>query len=215
MHHFKSRKLAVTNPSPCVTNPHRRTPENDQHLCRVGRGCPRPFNHDCTGLTLDLSTGGVVAGQAQHVVRESWRAWCICKHIASGRRDADDADCFVHRFFSSINWKATRAFAHSCAAARAVCCGATLSPASLQGRLAGRPSLLCIWGDCQSVGTWDHIAWSCPHRPSCVPRPAKRCVARWGWAVTDQSPAERLAIQNWLIEVQLSLWRAFYGFADV
>ena len=169
------------------------------------------WSHDCSGLTLDLSSRRVVAGEAQHVVRHAWRAWCICRHIASGRRDADDADCFVSRSFSSIDWKATCQFAYSCAAARAVCCGASLSPASLQGRLLLRPTLACIWGQCSEVGTWDHIAWSCSHRPSVVPRPAMRCVARWGWAVRGQSPEVRRAIQAWLIEVQNALWSAYYG----
>lgn len=172
---------------------------------------PFVWSHDCSGLTLDLSTRRVVAGEAQHVVRHAWRAWCICKHIASGRRDVDDADCFVRRYFSSIDWKATCQFAYSCAAARAVCCGASLSPAALQGRLLQRPTLSCIWGQCSEVGTWDHIAWSCPHRPSVVPRPALRCVARWGWAVHGQSPDARLAIQAWLITVQKALWCAYYG----
>ena len=169
------------------------------------------WSHDCSGLTLDLSSRRVVAGEAQHVVRHAWRAWCICRHIASGRRDADDADCFVSRSFSSIDWKATCQFAYSCAAARAVCCGASLSPASLQGRLLPRLTLACIWGQCSEVGTWDHIAWSCSHRPSVVPRPAMRCVARWGWAVRGQSPEVRRAIQAWLIEVQNALWSAYYG----
>lgn len=172
---------------------------------------PFVWNHDLTGLALDLSSRRVVAGEAQHVLRQAWRAWCICKHIASGRRDADDADCFVTQSFLSLDWKATRQFAYSCAAARAVCCGATLSPAALQGRLAQRPSLSCIWGQCSELGTWNHIAWSCSHRPSVVARPAMRCVARWGWAVRGQTPCDRRAIQDWLIEVQEALWRAFYG----
>ena len=172
---------------------------------------PFVWNHDLTGLALDLSSRRVVAGEAQHVLRQAWRAWCICKHIASGRRDADDADCFVTQSFLSLDWKATRQFAYSCAAARAVCCGATLSPAALQGRLAQRPSLSCIGGQCSELGTWNHIAWSCSHRPSVVARPAMRCVARWGWAVRGQTPCDRRAIQDWLIEVQEALWRTFYG----
>ena len=120
---------------------------------------PFVWNHDLTGLALDLSSRRVVAGEAQHVLRQASRAWCICKYIASGRRDADDADCFVTQSFLSLDWKATRQFAYSCAAARALCCGATLSPAAYgnlpEHREVSISNMLNTWHNKPDSPTWN------------------------------------------------------------
>ena len=127
------------------------------------------WNHGDTGLRLDLTTAGD-AGQRQHVVRDAWRAWCLRRHMASDRRD-NQLDCFDGGgYFRRIDWNATRLFAASCSAARTLVCGATFSPAALGGRVATYPSTACIWDNCTELGTFDHVAWECVHRPRFVPK---------------------------------------------
>ena len=166
------------------------------------------WNHGDTGLRLDLTTAGD-AGQRQHVVRDAWRAWCLRRHMASDRRDTQ-LDCFDGGgYFRRIDWNATRLFAASCSAARTLVCGATFSPAALGGRVVTYPSTACIWDNCTELGTFDHVAWECVHRPRFVPKPAEFLSSRYGWVVTNQS-VDITLVQSWLIEVQQSIWTAVY-----
>lgn len=163
------------------------------------------WSHADTGLSLNLTSVGD-SGQRQHVVRDAWRAWCLRRHMASDRRDAQ-LDCFhaVGGYFRRIDWRATRKFAVSCPEARTVVCGATFSPAALGGRVEHRPSTACIWGNCTELGTFDHIAWECVHRPCDVPKPAEFLSSRYGWAVTNQN-VDITLVQDWLVQVQKALW---------
>ena len=131
------------------------------------------WTHSDSGCRLDLSSAGDI-GQRQHVVRDAWRTWCLRRHIASERRDADAAG-----YFRRIGWPATRKFAASYAEARTLACGATFSPAALGGRMLHRPSTMCIWDGCTELGTFDHIAWGCPRRPCNIPKPAEFLSPRY------------------------------------
>ena len=93
--------------------------------------------------------------------------------------------------------------------ARALVCGATFSPAALDGRVATYPSTACIWDNCTELGTFDHVAWECVHRPRFVPKPAEFLSSRYGWVVTNQN-VDITLVQSWLIEVQQSIWTAVY-----
>ena len=132
-----------------------------------------------SGCRLDLSSAGDI-GQRQHVVRDAWRTWCLRRHIASERRDAQ-LHCFhdAAGYFRRIGWPATRKFAASYAEARTLACGATFSPAALGGRMLHRPSTMCIWDGCTELGTFDHIAWGCPRRPCNIPKPAEFLSPRY------------------------------------
>jgi hypothetical protein len=104
------------------------------------------WHHDPSGCSLDLLCFRMLHGARQHEVRQAWRAWCLQRHMSSGRRDAD-LDCFgVHGYFSRIDWKATRAFCASGPAARAISTGASFLPAALQNRIEEVEFLL-------------HLAW--------------------------------------------------------
>ena len=163
------------------------------------------WNHGDTGLRLDLTTVSD-AGQGQHVVRDAWHAWCLRWHMASDRRDTQ-LDCFdASGYFRRIDWHATRLFAASCSAARALVRGATFSPAALGGRVACRPCTACIWENCTHLGTFDQVAWECSHRPRFVPKPAEFLSS---WVVTNQN-VDITLVQSWLIEVQQSIWTAVY-----
>ena len=98
---------------------------------------------------------------------------------------------------------------HLRSAARTLVCGATFSPAALGGRVATYPSTACIWDNCTELGTFDHVAWECVHRPRFVPKPAEFLSSRYGWVVTNQS-VDITLVQSWLIEVQQSIWTAVY-----
>ena len=50
------------------------------------------WTHSDSGCRLDLSSAGDI-GQRQHAVRDAWLAWCLRRHMASERRDAQ-LDCF-------------------------------------------------------------------------------------------------------------------------
>ena len=167
---------------------------------------PWIWHHDLTGHFLDLSVAGD-AGAGQHIVRDAWRAWCLQRHNASSRRDAA-LDCFGDTgYFRSIDWEATRKFAASCPEARTICTGGCNSPAALGGRLAGVP-LTCVWPGCSQLGTFDHIAWSCPCRPIDLvipPKPGEFLSSRFGWAITNRA-VDNVAVQAWLVRVQKVIW---------
>ena len=142
------------------------------------------------------------------VVRQAWRAWALCQHVATGRRDVDAIDCFgpSRRYFQSIDWDAMRKWAYSNPCARTVACGAMWSPVALGGRMAVRPATSCIWHPCEELGTWEHVAWLCPCRPagSYCPRHRLALSARWGWVVKGQQVGY-VALHRWLITVQEKL----------
>ena len=80
------------------------------------------------------------------------------------------------------------------------------------GRIAHRPSLACIWDGCDEVGTFDHIAWTCPRRPdvhSVAACPALALSARWGWVVKGAG-TDYGALHRWLETVQSRLWVVFH-----
>ena len=81
------------------------------------------WRHALSGRTLDLNR----QGEARAAIRDAWRAWCLCQHMASDRRDAD-LDCFARGYFGRINWDRTRKFVASGPEARAVRTGANFSP---------------------------------------------------------------------------------------
>lgn len=73
--------------------------------------------------------------------------------------------------FRSMSWSSIRTWALSSGAANSV---ALRSPASFRVR---RPELsVCPWPNCTHLASWDHLAWSCPHRPSTLPRPSSPCL---------------------------------------
>lgn len=53
---------------------------------------PWVWYHDLTDSHLNFGVNEEV-GLRQHIVRNAWRAWCLCQHVASNRRD-HDIDCF-------------------------------------------------------------------------------------------------------------------------
>ena len=164
-----------------------------------------------TRHVLDLTVAGD-AGARQHIIRDAWRAWCLQRHMASSRRDAD-LDCFGdHGYFHHIDWEATRKFAASSPEARAISTGAGFSPAALGGRVEG-VDVTCIWPGCMELGTFDHIAWSCPCRPSAVeipPKPGEFLSSRFGWMVSNNRVG-MLAVQAWLVFVQKTIWSHVHG----
>ena len=89
--------------------------------------------------------------------------------------------------------------------ARTVASGASCSPAALQG-LTGRP-VTCCWPGCQELGTWEHIAWTCSHRPRSPivppPRPRLSVTARLGWI----EKGDCSDIHRWLEVVQNRIWQ--------
>ena len=75
-----------------------------------------------------------------------------------------------------------------------------------------RPSLACIWDGCDELGTFDHIAWTCPRRPevhTLPARPALAMSARWGWVVKGTG-TDYGALHRWLETVQSRLWAVFH-----
>jgi hypothetical protein len=129
------------------------------------------------------------------------------RHMSSLRRDAD-LDCFdEHGCFHRIGWEATRTFASSGPEARAISTGACFSPAALGGRV-NHVAETCIWPGCEEHGTVDHIAWSCPCRPSSVeirPKPGEFLSSRVGGGVSN-SRGDMVAVQSWLVHVQMTVW---------
>ena len=141
---------------------------------------PWVWSHDFAGVSVNLLPCGpsLVSGRvglAQHNIRTGWRAWCS----NSGRHELRSLDLSPESF-RSMSWSSIRTWALSSGTANSVALGATVSPASFRVR---RPELsLCPWPGCSCLGSWDHLAWCCPHRPCALPRPSSPWLARLGWS---------------------------------
>ena len=173
---------------------------------------PWVWYHDLTGSNLNFGVNEEV-GLRQHIVRNAWRAWCLCQHVASNRRD-HDIDCFSSQYFHRIDWKKTRLFAGSCPEARSVCSGASFSPAALGGRCENYPTTDCVWEGCSCLGTWDHIVWECPKRPpdhDIPPKPGEMLSSRFGWVLHGQNKVEVHKRHAWLTFVQKTIWTTVHG----
>ena len=112
--------------------------------------------------------------------------------------------------FRSMSWSSIRTWALSSGAADSVALGlgAAVSPASFRVR---RPELsVCPWPNCTHLGSWDRLAWSCPHRPSTLPRPSSPWLARLGWSADADDPTEVSRVQAWLCQCPIEIWRVRY-----
>ena len=152
------------------------------------------------------------AGARQHVVRTAWRAWCLNKHCQSTRRD-NNLDCFENGLFHRIDWDGIRKFAASGPEARALATGGSFSPAALHSAQNLGVADTCIWPGCHDVGSFDHIAWSCPCRPCNMdipPKPGEFLVARFGWVIS-RVDADMDRVHAWLVFVQRTIWKLRHG----
>ena len=157
---------------------------------------PWVWYHDLTDSHLNFGVNEEV-GLRQHIVRNAWRAWCLCQHVASNRRD-HDIDCF-----SGLALKRGR-----CARFR------FFSPAALGGRCENYPTTDCVWEGCSCLGTWDHIVWECPKRPpdhDIPPKPGEMLSSRFGWVLHGQSMVEVHKRHAWLTFVQKTIWTTVHG----
>ena len=82
------------------------------------------------------------------------------------------------------------------------------SPAALGGR-TNKP-LTCMW--CGELGTWNHCAWVCTHRPQSpviLPFSPAELTARFGWVMEGQFDATQ--IHGWLIIVKACVSQIHHG----
>ena len=87
------------------------------------------------------------------------------------------------------------------------------SPAALHGAQNLDVADTCIWSRCHDVGSFDHIAWSCPCRPcnmDILPRPGEFLVARFGWVISRVG-ADMDRVHAWLFFVQRTIWDLQHG----
>ena len=175
-------------------------PNLDEWL--LGRGWVRHavwhWKHHLAQVELVLSPRGLrtkeAVGQAQHAVREAWRAWVALKWEASERHELRNLDVGWHRL-RLIQWDDTRKWADSCAEAATVSLGATFSPAHWAViNQRDRPQLP------QSE-----------ERPSRLRRPRNPLLARFGWSCRSDDRATVKATREWLMAVQCELWQATHG----
>ena len=168
----------------------------------LGRGWVRHavwhWKHHLAQVELVLSPRGLrtkeAVGQAQHAVREAWRAWVALKWEASERHELRNLDVGWHRL-RLIQWDDTRKWADSCAEAATVSLGATFSPAHWAViNQRDRPQLP------QSE-----------ERPSRLRRPRNPLLARFGWSCRSDDRATVKATREWLMAVQCELWQATHG----
>ena len=109
-------------------------------------------------LSLDIV---VPIGVRQHLIGDAWRGWMLSQHAAGERRDAECVDeILVNGSWSNIDWRPL--------VLRRL---GLLLPGPLFPRLLfkalrrTRCPVTCCWPGCQELGTWEHIAWTCCHRP--------------------------------------------------
>ena len=182
-------------------------------LCSHGWICDADWkwSHALSRSVLDFTVVDN-AGARQHVVRTAWRAWCLNKHCQSTRRD-NNLDCFESGLFHRIDWDGIRKFAASGPEARALATGGSFSPAALHSAQNLDVADTCIWPGCHDVGSFDHIAWSCPCRPCNMdipPKPGEFLVARFGWVIS-RVDADMDRVHAWLVFVQRTIWELRHG----
>ena len=182
-------------------------------LCSHGWICDADWkwSHALSRSVLDFTVVDN-AGARQHVVRTAWRAWCPNKHCQSTRRD-NNLDCFENGLFHRIDWDGIRKFAASGPEARALATGGSFSPAALHSAQNLDVADTCIWPGCHDVGSFDHIAWSCPCRPCNMdipPKPGEFLVARFGWVIS-RVDADMDRVHAWLVFVQRTIWELRHG----
>ena len=137
-------------------------------------GRPWVWHHAFAAVTVDASVNpsrqnlDTLTGAACHACRQGWRAWVFQKWGASGRHEVAALPELTSEVFRSIRLADVRSWVLSSPAAAAVGLGSTFSPATWSRVPDPKASSLCPWG-CQSLGFWDHIVWSCVHRPSHAP----------------------------------------------
>ena len=108
------------------------------HTWLLSRGwhLRKPFVWKCSFNSLDVLDLDEVPFNVsilRHTVRSGWRAYCLVQHGKSKRRDAYCAHLDRFMTFHQIDLRRTRAWSLSCAAARTVSVGASVSPAALDG----------------------------------------------------------------------------------
>ena len=114
--------------------------------------------------------------------------------------------------FHQIDLGRTQEWSLSCAAARTVSVGASVSPAALDGRTG--VSNRCVWG-CGDRGTFEHCAWGCGERPERhIARPGHPLGSRFGWAFKRDSDEYIKGVQAWLVRVQQAIWHVTRDSSD-
>ena len=95
----------------------------------------------------------------------------------------------------------------------ALATGGSFSPAALHSAQNLDVADTCIWPGCHDVGSFDHIAWSCPCRPCNMdipPKPGEFLVARFGWVIS-RVDADMDRVHAWLVFVQRTIWELRHG----
>ena len=168
------------------------------------------WEHDFAAVALDLFSPRVLpsllpglAGVAQHNLRQGWRAWCFQKWANSGRHEVQQLEEATSAIFRNLNFQDIRDWALSNGTASSIALGATCSPANFQVRDPTKS--ICPWPDCDELGTWNHICWTCSKRPSTMTRPHD-WLARFGWSLfTDQTDTVA-QVRAWLHTCQTKVW---------
>ena len=143
-----------------------------------------------------------------HAVREGWRHHQWCSFLFQGRHETEEFWDVPNNVFFDTDFERTRAVIGGRAAARSVALLATASPATFHDR-AEPSATRCCWPGCSALGTWRHVAWTCPCRPAYAKefrlRDFSPIQLRLGW-VRRSCRKRDLAALQWLAEVQERLW---------
>ena len=144
-----------------------------------------------------------------HSVRDGWRHHQWCNFLHQGRHEAAELSAVSVSAFFETDFEKTRAVMGERAAVRSVGLLATASPATFQDR-AEASITRCCWPGCSRLGTWRHVAWSCPHRPVHALRLRVRDFSpiqlRLGW-IRKSCRVRDLVASQWLAEVQERIWQ--------
>ena len=162
--------------------------------------------HNFADLGVDLTQAdSVVFTVVAHRLRMGWRWWTWGRFLRYGRHECGELN-FSLRDLHCVDFRYMRAWAERTRGVRSAFLGSVLSPACF--RLPGRHSFSdrCVWG-CGALGTWEHLAWTCPDRPSSIPKPDHTMTARFGWIF---SVADHAAV-DWIGQVVEEIWKSRYG----
>ena len=164
---------------------------------------PWTWKHKHSGNSLDFTAAGFDIAACRHVLRAHWRIWCFDQFLQVSRREVPDCSQISLAEFERVAWDEVRRHIDCDPAARTVALGAQWSPAALHHRPGADTS--CPW--CDTLGTWNHVAWDCCQSPVLHLRPPRPCsgiARRFGW---DSS----LEVLTYLAQVQRALWEAHHG----
>ena len=152
---------------------------------------------------LDLRRpGNDFVSHLQHQLRMGWRWFNYGLFLNQERHDNHELNGSVEDFLT-WDFDGMRNQLQVGPAYRTLLLGAARSPACFHSH--ANFDTTCIWDGCDELGHWDHIAWTCPYRPSSLTC-CDHMSRRFGW----WKVGDTMECADWLSKVVSRIWETRY-----